>query len=137
MSETLGTAVDATTMDISIFDAFPAAIISGVWQIGTCAHGTVLGNVFTKTADIDVVIDEGNSSAINTTPEAIKSDLLVYVRPFSPVIPTNKLVSGYMLYDSAHDYYYQIVDAGVGKNQHTGNVEHIELKLVQTEVVDA
>ena len=111
-------------MDISIFDAFPSAIISGVWQIGTCKRGGVVGNVFVKTADIDVVIDEGNSSSITSTPESIASDLLVYVRPFLPVIPTNKLVSNYMLY------------AGVGKNQHSGIVEHIELKLVQTEVAD-
>lgn len=123
-------------MDISIFDAFPSAIISGVWQIGTCKRGGVVGNVFVKTADIDVVIDEGNSSSITSTPESIASDLLVYVRPFLPVIPTNKLVSNYMLYDSGNGYYYQIIDAGVGKNQHSGIVEHIELKLVQTEVAD-
>lgn len=124
-------------MDISIFDAFPQAIISGVWQIGTFQHGTVVGNVFNKLADIDVIVDEGNSSSVNTTPESINSDLLVYVMPCEVTnVSTNKLVSNYMLYDSQDDYYYEIVDAGVGKNQHTGNVEHIELKLVQTEVVN-
>ena len=124
-------------MDISIFDAFPNAIISGVWQIGTFQHGTVVGNVFNKLADIDVIVDEGNSSSVNTTPESINSDLLVYVMPCEVTnVSTNKLVSNYMLYDSQDDYYYEIVDAGVGKNQHTGNVEHIELKLVQTEVVN-
>ena len=124
-------------MDISIFDAFPNAIISGVWQIGTFQHGTVVGNVFNKLADIDVIVDEGNSSSVNSTPESINSDLLVYVMPCEVTnVSTNKLVSNYMLYDSQDDYYYEIVDAGVGKNQHTGNVEHIELKLVQTEVVN-
>lgn len=132
-----GTAADITTMDISIFDAFPGAIISGVWQIGICQHGTILGNQFEKVADLDVIVDDGSSSDINTTPEALTSDLLVYVCPGQmPTTRTNTLVSDYMLYDSEEDKYYMIVDAGVGKNQHTGNIEHIELELVQTEVVD-
>lgn len=133
----LDTAADIITMDTSIFDAFPKAIISGVWQIGTCQHGTILGNQFEKAADIDVIIDDGSSSEINTTPEALTSDLLVYVCPEQlPTTRTNMLVSDYMLYDSEEDCYYMIVDAGVGKNQHTGKIEHIELELVQTEVVD-
>ena len=100
-------------------------------------HGTIVGNTFNKVADIDVVIDEGNSSSVNTTPEAIRSDLLIYVMPYElPTQSTNRLVSNYMLYDSANDYYYEIIDAGIGKNQHTGNIEHIELKVVQTEVAD-
>lgn len=124
-------------MDISIFDVFSNAIISGVWQIGTCQHGTLVGNVFTKEADLDVVIDEGNATVVDTTPEELKSDLLVYVKPEQmPTIRTNKLVSSYMLYDSENDDYYEIIDAGVGKNQHTGNIEHLELKVVQTEVAD-
>lgn len=124
-------------MDFSIFDAFPNAIISGVWQIGECQHGTVVGNQFTKVADIDVVIDEGSSSNINSIPEALRSDLLVYAMPEQmPSVSSNKLVSGYMLYNSEEDTYFEIVDAGVGKNQHTGQIEHIELKVVQTEVVD-
>lgn len=133
----LGTVVDITTMDTSIFDAFPNAIISGVWSIGTCQHGTLVGNQYTKVADIDVVIDEGSSSNINTAPETLDSDLLVYVMPEQmPTLRTNKLVSDYMLYDSSEDDYYMIVDAGVGKNQHTGVIEHLELKLVQTEIAD-
>jgi hypothetical protein len=124
-------------MDTSIFDAFPNAIISGVWSIGTCRHGTLVGNQYAKVADIDVVIDEGSSSSINTAPETLDSDLLVYVMPEQmPTLRTNKLVSDYMLYDSSEDDYYMIVDAGVGKNQHTGAIEHLELKLVQTETVD-
>lgn len=122
-------------MDFSIFNAFPKAIITGIWQIGTCQHGTLIGNVFTKTGDIDVVIDEGNNSSINTDIETIKSDMLLYCRPEQmPTLNTNTLVSNYMLYDSSEGNYYMIVDAGIGKNQHTGNIEHIELKVVQTEV---
>lgn len=124
-------------MDFSIFNAFPKAIISGVWQIGTCQHGTLIGNVFEKTNDIDVIIDEGNNSSVDTDIETIKSDMLIYCRPEQmPTLNTNTLVSGYMLYDSSEDNYYMIIDAGIGKNQHTGNIEHIELKVVQTEVTD-
>lgn len=124
-------------MDLSIFKAFSNAIIYNVWQIGYCQRGGVVGNVFVKEADIDVVLDEGSSSSVNTTPEELRSDLLVYVKPEQlPTIRTNKLVSSFMLYDSENDDYYEIVDAGVGKNQHTGEIEHLELKVVQTEVTD-
>lgn len=125
-------------MDTSIFDAFPNAIISGVWQIGTCQHGTVIGNQFTKVADIDVVIDEGSASSVNNIPESLRSSMLIYVRPCQmPSVNSNALVSGYMLYNSEEDTYFEIIDAGIGKNQHTGRIEHIELQVVQTEVVDA
>jgi len=129
--------VGIITMDFSIFNAFPKAIITDIWQIGTCQHGTLIGNVFEKTSDIDVIIDEGNNSSVDTDIETIKSDMLIYCRPEQmPTLNTNTLVSGYMLYDSSEDNYYMIVDAGVGKNQHTGVIEHIELKVVQTEVTD-
>lgn len=133
-------------MDISIFEAFPEAIISGIWQLGTCQHGTVVGNVFNKVADIDVIIDEGYNSSINETPENLGSNLLIYVDPYQMPKQINQLfmtsqmivqlVANYMLYNSADNAYYSIVDAGVGKNQHTGNIEHIELKVVRTEVAD-
>lgn len=124
-------------MDTSIFEAFPNAIIHGTWQIGTCQHGTIVGNEFTKIRDIDVVIDEGFNSSVNTTPEALRSDMLIYTYPCQmPTLSTNALVSGYMLYNNFEDAYYEIVDAGLGFNQHTGKPEHIELKVVQTEVIN-
>lgn len=133
-------------MDTSIFDAFPNAIISGVWQIGTCKHGTVVGNQFNSLNNVDVIIDEGYNSNINTTPETIGSDMLVYVKPCQMPKEVNELmminqvvlalVANYMLYNSANDTYYMIVDAGVGKNQHTWNIEHLELKLRETEIAD-
>lgn len=124
-------------MDTSIFDAFPNAIISGIWEIGEFQHGTVVGNQFNKIADLDVVVDEGSSSTINSIPEVLKSDLLIYAIPCQmPTLQTNRLVSNYMLHNKSENAYYEIVDAGIGKNQHTGAIEHIELKLIQTEVVD-
>jgi len=133
-------------MDISIFDAFPNAIISGIWQIGTCKHGTVVGNQFTSLSNIDVIIDEGYNSNINVTPETIASDMLIYVKPCQMPKEINQLfmtsqvvialVANYMLYNSANDSYYMIVDAGVGKNQHTGKIEHLELKVKEVEIAD-
>ena len=125
-------------MDFSIFDAFPNAIISEVWEIGTCQHGTVVGNTYTKLNNIDVIIDEGYNSSVNTTPEALNSDMLLYVRPCQlPTLQASVLVSGYMLYNSETGEYFEIVDAGIGKNQHLGNIEHVELKVVKTEVTNA
>ena len=124
-------------MDLSIFRAFANAIIYGVWQIGTSKRGTVIGSQFTKVADLDVVIDEGSTAQISITPEELKSDLLVYVKPEQmPTTRSNKLVSGYMLYDSENDDYYEIIDVGIGKNQHTGVIEHLELRVVQSEVTN-
>lgn len=124
-------------MDTSIFEAFPSAIIYNQWQIGSCQHGSIIGNVFVKIADLDVIIDEGSNSTVNSTIEALKSDMLVYVKPEQlPTIRTNELVSGYMLYDSIDDKYYEIIDAGLGKNQEVGIIEHVELKVVQTEVTE-
>lgn len=136
MSVRIG-AVARVTMDLSIFDAFANAIIYGVWQIGTSKRGTVVGSQFTKLADLDVVLDEGASAELTTTPEELTSDLLVYVKPEQmPTIRANQLVSGYMLYDSENDDYYEIINVGIGKNQHTGVIEHLELRVVQSEVTN-
>ena len=124
-------------MDTTIFDAFPQAIITGTWELGTCQHGSVIGNVFQKIGDLDVVIDEGFNSNVNTTPETLASDMLIYAKPCQfPTLNMNALVSGYMLHNTYEDTYYEIVDAAIGKNQETGLAEHLELKVVQTEVVN-
>ena len=124
-------------MDISIFEAFPNAIVSGVWEIGQCKHGTIIGNQFVPYGPIDVVVDEGFSSNIVSTPETIISDMLIYCYPNQmPSLSANALVSEYMIHNVVDDTYFMITDAGMGKNQHTGNLEHVELRLVQTEVAN-
>lgn len=133
----LGTVVGITTMDFSIFRAFPNAIVSDVWEIGGCQHGTIVGNEFKPIGPLDVIVDEGFSSSISTTPETLRSDMLIYAMPCQmPSLNANTLVSGYMIHNTVDNTYFEIVDAGIGKNQHTGNIEHIELLLVQTEVVN-
>lgn len=126
-------------MDIpTVFECFPNAIISGVWQIGQFG-ATMVGNVFKKENGIDVIIDEGSNTSIDNAPNAqpLASDTLLYVRPEQmPVCSTKALVGDYMLYNSQEDSYYSIVDASIGKNQETGIVEHIELKVRETVVAD-
>lgn len=121
-------------MDLSIFESFPSAIVYGEWQLGNFKHGSVVGNVFNKCATLDVIVDEGNSSEITSTPERAVSDYLIYAQPSQlPTLRTTELVGGYMLYNDPEDKYYAIIDAGIGKNQENGNIEHVELKVVQTE----
>ena len=59
----LGTGVIIITMDTSIFEAFPNAIISGVWEIGTCQHGTLVGNQYNKIGNA-FICSLGNSYPI-------------------------------------------------------------------------
>lgn len=124
-------------MDTSIFKAFPRAIISGKWELGEIKHGTVVGDEFKKIADVDVIVDEGANSDNDQTPELITSDLLVYARPEQlPTLNVNKLIASYGLRDKETGTTYLIDDAGIGKNQETGAIEHVELKGVEIATVE-
>lgn len=124
---------------IDVFKAFPNAVVSGVYSIGEYQRGSLEGNQFVKSADIDVIVDEGDSGRIGIAPEAeaLEADLLLYAKPSQlPTTNPRALTAGFMVYDSAQDDYFAIIDASVGKNQETGVVEHIELLLRQTEVIN-
>lgn len=124
----------------TVFEAFPNAVISGVWEIGQFQRGTRIGNIYTKYGDLDVIIDEGSNTSIESAPNAspLISDILLYVKPEQlPTIKTNELVASCIVYDSENDDYYAVIDAGVGKNQENGQIEHLELKLRQTEAFNA
>ena len=121
---------------ITVFDAFSQAIESG-WQIGQMAYSTITGNAFDADSalSIDVIIDEGSSTDPNPSPSAqdIRSDTLLYVRPNQmPTLDTSALTADYAILDTNTSKLYSIIDAGVGKNQETGVIEHIELKVRQT-----
>lgn len=121
---------------ITVFDAFPQAIESG-WQIGQMAYSTITGNTFDADSalNIDVIIDEGSSTDPNPSPSAqdIRSDTLLYVRPNQmPTLDTSALTADYAVLDTNTGKLYSIIDAGIGKNQETGVIEHIELKVRQT-----
>lgn len=125
---------------MDVFSAFPGAVVSGRFVLGRYQRGSLEGNQFTKVADIDAIIDEGDMGEIGGAPnaEAIIADIMLYVRPEQlPTDNPRELTAGYMVYDALYDDYFAIIDAGIGKNQDNGVIEHAELKLRQTDVLSA
>lgn len=117
---------------MTVFDAFPNAIEQG-WQIAQVTYSSITGNTVTNGTDIDVIIDEGSSSDANQAPNAagLYADTLVYTKPDQmPTTDTSALVAGYVLIDP-NERTWEIIDAGQGKNQDNGQIEHIELKIRQ------
>lgn len=117
---------------MTVFDAFPNAIGQG-WQIAQVTYSSITGNTVTNGTDIDVIIDEGSSSDANQAPNAagLYADTLIYARPDQmPTTDTSALVAGYVLIDP-NERTWEIIDAGQGKNQDNGQIEHIELKIRQ------
>ena len=117
---------------MTVFDAFPNAIEQG-WQIAQVTYSSITGNTVTTGEDIDVIIDEGSSSDANQAPNAagLYADTLIYAKPDQmPTTDTSALVAGYVLIDQ-NGRTWEIIDAGQGKNQENGQIEHIELKIRQ------
>ena len=117
---------------MTVFDAFPNAIEQG-WQIAQVTYSSITGNTVTNGTAIDVIIDEGSSSDANQAPNAagLYADTLIYTKPDQmPTTDTSALVAGYVLIDP-NERTWEIIDAGQGKNQENGKIEHIELKIRQ------
>lgn len=121
---------------MDVFDAFPQAIEE--WTIAEMTYGTIQGNKLTNPKKIRVIVDEGTAGDQNNSPNAaaIASDTLLYAVPADlPTTDTSELVSDYAIKDPAGRT-FAIIDAGAGKNQHTGRLEHIELRLRPTGGLD-
>lgn len=117
---------------MDVFEAFPNAIES--WEIGEMSYGTIQGNKLGKTSAVRVIVDEGTNGDQNNAPSAatIASDVLLYAMPQDlPTTNTSELVADYAIMDP-DGHVYAIIDAGAGKNQENGRLEHIELKLRPT-----
>lgn len=117
---------------MTVFDAFPNAIEQG-WRIAEMTYSSITGNATTNGQDIDVIIDEGSSSDANQAPNAagLFADTLIYTKPDQlPTTDTSTLVAGYALIDPS-ERTWEIIDAGQGKNQDNGQIEHIELRIRQ------
>ena len=124
----------------TVFDAFPNAIVRGVWKLGEVEKGTIVGTKFTVVANLDIIEDEVVSSKKNEVAgvRVVESDTLLYVRPEQlPTTSVPALTGDYCMYNSDEDEYYEIVEVGKGKNQQDGTVEHFEFILRPTEIAEA
>lgn len=118
---------------MTVFQAFPNALEE--WSIAPIAYSTITGNTIDtdNAQNIRVIVDEGNNSEPNASPNAagITSDTLLYCRPNElPTIDTAELVASYAVADQ-YGKTYAIIDAAIGKNQDEGIIEHVELKIRQ------
>lgn len=123
---------------MTVFDAFPNAIIQV--KIAQIAYSSITGNdIDLENAEtIDAIVDEGSSSDANPSPNAagLYADTLIYTRPEQlPTTDTSTLVSDYAIIDS-QDRTWEITDAGVGKNQDSGQIEHVELRIRQVGAIN-
>lgn len=117
---------------MTVFDAFPNAIEQG-WKIGAITYSSITGNTIGNAENISIIIDEGSSSDANQAPNAagLYADTLIYAKPEEmPTTDTSALVAGYAITDP-QGRTWEILDAGIGKNQDNGQIEHIELKIRQ------
>lgn len=122
-------------LSTTVFQAFPNAIEE--WTIAACKYSTITGNIIPDADDwqnIHVIVDEGSNSEPNQSPNAagISGDTLLYCQPNElPTIDTADLTANYGVADP-YGKTYAIIDAGIGKNQENGQIEHVELRIRQT-----
>lgn len=120
---------------MDVFSAFPNAI-TNEWELGQVQRATEVGDIFSSIGALSVIADEGSSASIHQSPNAddLSSDTMLFVQPLElPTTNPAELMASYIWYNNAEGQFYEIIDVGVGKNQETGAVEHIEMKLRQTE----
>lgn len=124
---------------MDVFSAFPQAIVSGVWEIGTVARATELGNVYTTLNSLDVIVDEESDTSIVETPDAdyLETGTLLYVKPSQlPTLDSSALASDYLVKNTELGQIYRIKKAGIGKNQELGQIEHVELLIESMEALE-
>lgn len=120
---------------MDIFQALPSAIVTNTWELGTVKRATDIGKVFQSIGSVDVIVDEVESNGFNQAPNAdyLDSDTLLFTRPDAiPSVTPAVLISDYLWHNLETDQYYEITEVGVGKNQESGVVEHIEFKIQPT-----
>lgn len=126
---------------MDVFNAFPKAIVAGVWELGQIVHDTDVGDRFVLAiaGKTEVIVDEVADTNLNASPsaETIREDTLLYARPYQlPTLNAAKLATGYLWWNTKTDQFYEITEVGIGKNQETGAVEHVEFKLQPTGAPD-
>lgn len=121
---------------MDVFEAFPNAIIMA--YIAPISYGTIEGNRLGQRKEIHVIIDEGSNADQNSSPmnASIQSDTLIYCKPHEmPTTDASTLVADYAII-SGGGQVFAIEDAGIGRDQDTGRIEHIELKIRPTGAID-
>lgn len=120
---------------MDVFSAFPQAI-SQDWELGEVQRATEVGDIYSPIGTMDAIVDAGDSASLHQSPNAdgISSDTMLFVRPEQmPTTFPGELMASYAWYNTTEDQFYDIIDVWVGRNQENGQIEHLELKLRQTE----
>lgn len=119
---------------MNVFEAFPNAGVSG-WTLYQVKRGTAVGfDIVGVGTNISPIVADADSVAGGSpNAEELSADMLLYVIPDElPTLIPNLLIANYYL-KSPDGYWFAIQSVGVGKNQHTGEIEHIELTVKLTE----
>ncbi len=112
---------------MNVFDAFPNAVET--WTMGKISRDTLTGDTTLTGFDIEVICDDVKTSTLGgvSTPAEMDNDSLLFVKINSNFssLTTENITANYYVYDGIG--YYRIRQVGLGKNQHTGEIEHVEL----------
>lgn len=122
----------------TVFEAFPNAIVRN-YALVSVQRGTEAGDIYTTGDNIGVIIDDSadfGSESLAKSSAGVDNNLLLYVRPEDcPTVPS-VLMANYLVKDTVNDLVYEITDAGIGKNQQNGKIEHVQLTLKLTDAVE-
>lgn len=122
---------------VTVFNAFPQAVISGVWEIGKVQRATEVGTVISQKNGIDVIVDDVTGADLSQSPSAdgTKIQTLLYAKPEQiPTLETAAICAEYILIKN-NSHYFNITDCALAKNQNTGQIEHVELSIQETEAL--
>ena len=121
---------------MDVFSAFPKAIITDDWSLGKITISTDVGKIYKDLGYMSVIVDEGAEGNENTpNADSLYTDTLIYAKPSElPTMNMAELVASYFWYQHSAKQYYRIIEAGVGKNQDEGAVEHIEFRVRPSDI---
>lgn len=120
----------------AVFDVFPNAIVKDDWKLGQLIENTDVGKTYNDFGFKDVIVDEEASGELDVAPtaEGIETGTLLYARPEQmPSLNIAELIASFYWYQKSAGQFYRIIRVGIGKNQETGTIEHIEFDIKPTE----
>lgn len=122
---------------MDVFEVFPNGIVRGVWALGRFVKDTEIGKKFEAIGFYDVIVDEEAASAQDQSPSAdgLDNGTLLYAKPtIMDGLSPEAMMTDYLWHNVITDQFFEIRRVGIGKNQETGIVEHVEFQLKQIEV---